>query len=236
MLLEGFVQQKSFDVKSDVTLLTEFDTKINSFILTEIKKQFPDHAALGEEGGIGNFQSKYCWVFDPIDGTKSFVLGVPLCMIVLSLFENGKPILATAYDPFSKEFYHASEGEGAFCNGEKISVSTADVTKGITICAGAWSYKYYPHLKSNKLQATAIANAGYSIAKVATGKAAALIINKPSFYDSGALTLLIEEADGKVSTFEGDAISHEPWSKSIVVSNGVVHEELLKVIAEEKNV
>ena len=110
------------EIKHDLTPVTVADRGAERIIREEIEKAYPGDAILGEEEGETS-QSKTRWVIDPIDGTKSFICGVPLYSTLLSYEVDGEPILGIAYFPALNEIVYAEKGQGAYWNGKPCRVS-----------------------------------------------------------------------------------------------------------------
>ena len=116
--------QSDLDIitKADQSPVTIADQQTEEFLRSEIERKFPDHQILGEEMGNKETSSPYKWIIDPIDGTKSFISGIPFYSNLLGLEFEGRIILGISNFPALNEMYYASENGGAFLNGKKISV------------------------------------------------------------------------------------------------------------------
>lgn len=110
--------------KEDQSPVTETDYRINTILIEQVQKEFPDYGVLGEEESY-NEKAVNLWVCDPVDGTVPFSHGIPICTFSLALVKNGEPVLGVVYEPFMDQMYCAEKSKGAFLNGEKISVSGA---------------------------------------------------------------------------------------------------------------
>ena len=110
----------------EINLVTEIDKQSEALIIKKIKEHFPDHAILGEESGANVSASEYRWIIDPLDGTTNYTLGLPLYSVTIGIEHHGEIIAGAGYDPNADELFTAEKGKGAFCNGKRISVSTAD--------------------------------------------------------------------------------------------------------------
>lgn len=108
--------------KADQSPVTIADKETEEFLRSEIERKFPDHQILGEEMGNKETNSPYKWIIDPIDGTKSFISGIPFYSNLLGLEFEGRIILGISHFPALNEMYYASENGGAFLNGKRISV------------------------------------------------------------------------------------------------------------------
>ena len=111
-MVDLFTQVNSA-IKTDGTIVTEADMRINKMIIDAVKTNYPDYSVLGEEESYMPDQSLGVWVCDPIDGTLPYSLGVPTCVFSLALLDgSGMPILAVVYDPFLKKMYWATKNGG----------------------------------------------------------------------------------------------------------------------------
>src|SRR6476469_8573787 len=115
------------DKKGAIDLVTEVDVEVERMFRALIADRFPDHQVLGEElGGSATVPRGPCWVFDPIDGTTNFAHGLPIFCSSLALEIDGTAQVAAVFDPTRKELFTAERGAGAFLNGRRLHVSTAD--------------------------------------------------------------------------------------------------------------
>ncbi len=99
------------------------DKAINYLVIKSIKQRYPEHGLMGEEADYGSGKEELQWICDPLDGTKSFILGVPLTTFILGLAKQGKLLLSVIYNPFTDQSYYAQRGGGAFCDGEPTQVN-----------------------------------------------------------------------------------------------------------------
>src|SRR5579862_1257794 len=133
--LAHFQTGTAVDLKSDATPVTIADRNAERMIREEIERQYPDDSILGEEEGAAG-TSDDRWVIDPIDGTKSFVCGVPIYSTLLAYEVAGRPVLGVCYLPALNELLYAERRSGAFWNGRPCSVSKKSVIKGSVLCCG----------------------------------------------------------------------------------------------------
>src|SRR5665213_3078946 len=95
-----------------------------------IKQKYPTHGIISEETGEYHSNAEYCWVIDPIDGTRNFATRTPLFAVMVSLIRNGVVEMATIYNPCTNELFFAKKGKGTFCNGKKVHCSEQKLWKG----------------------------------------------------------------------------------------------------------
>jgi myo-inositol-1(or 4)-monophosphatase len=218
-------------------LVTEADHAAEKAIIDVIQKEYPDHFILSEETGEIKTNSEYKWIIDPIDGTVNFANGIPLCCVSIGLEKDGHMILGAVYAPLLNEFYIAEKGQGAYLNDKKIAVSNK--TTLITSClVTGFPYTYldtpngplqvFEKLIRQGIPVRRLGSAAIDLCWVAAGRFDGFYEHKLQAWDSAAGFLLIEEAGGKVTDFEGSYYS--PYQPHILATNGKIHDELRKVV------
>ena len=121
LALKRFKQQNfQINTKSDNSLQTSVDLEIETLIRTKISTKFPDHSIFGEEKGLSQEDSEYKWFIDPIDGTSSYVLGLPLFCTMVALTKNNQVIASSIYDPSSQKLITAEKNQGAYLNQKRV--------------------------------------------------------------------------------------------------------------------
>lgn len=196
------------EYKADESPVTLADRQVETFVRDQIANQFPGHGILGEEEGECG-SSEWRWVIDPIDGTRSFVCGVPLFSTLLSLELHGEPVIAGVSLPALGELFHAKKGGGAFRNGNPIRVAAEVPMERATLCHGSFKslrkYGRMPGIERLSDRAAVLRNwgDGYGYCLVASGQTHAMIDPVVAPYDISAPSLLIKEAGGVWSDFSG---------------------------------
>ena len=229
-------------------LVTEADHAAEKAIIDIITEDFPEHNILSEEAGevliIGRKQgvdSEYKWIIDPIDGTVNFANGIPICCVSIGLEHNGKIIMGAVYNPNMNEFFVAEKGEGATLNDKKIHVSDkTEVIKSCLVTGFPYTYLDEPNgplqiFETFIRQGIAIrrlGSAAIDLCWVAAGRFDGFYEHKLHAWDSAAGFLMVEEAGGKVTDFEGNYYS--PYQPHLLATNGKIHEELLKYVKGEE--
>ena len=233
----GKIQDKNLKHEDPTDYATEADIEAEKAIVKILTKNFPSHNILAEEQTNIDKKSKYTWVIDPLDGTITFVSGIPYFSVSIGLLEEGKPILGVIYNVSFKQLYWAQIGKGAYLNGKPIKVSQK---KSLAESIGVLDFghnvrrQYKLDLYVNKL----ISKIGYiysfgsavaSLGLIAEG-ILDLHINYAFPWDFAAGAVIVREAGGKVTDFEGN----EPdWTKerlNIVASNGLLHDQILEAL------
>jgi myo-inositol-1(or 4)-monophosphatase len=213
--------QKKIKVKykSKNQPVTNADIEINNFLLDFFKKKTPKFGWLSEESidDKSRFDSDFFWCVDPIDGTRSYILGKPEYTISLALIKNFKPIYGIVYNPSTNEYFHAEENKGAFCNKKKIKVNTK---RKFEFCSLAVSNSEINILKSydffNNKNVKKIGSIAYKIALVAKGKIdIAISFTKKNDWDTAAADLIIKEAHGTILETNGKKIIYNTQDLNI---------------------
>ena len=232
-----FAKNNKVLFKEDRTPVTEADRIINDYVIMEVKKHYPTHSVDGEEQK--NIQdSEYVWVLDPIDGTSMFTRHVPVAVFSLALVVNGEVKVGVVYDPFLEEMYTAIKGEGAFLNNKPIHVSDKEygsLGSSIDICM--WTDAKYDTLKlieqiRDNNKTSQLGSTAHASMLVARGTISAEIFpgSEHGHCDIAASSLIVSEAGGTVTNFWGEDQRYDRDIDGCVLSNGVTHEKLLKLI------
>lgn len=236
IMLKYFNQDNGEKYKGDKTIVTLADTEINSFLINQVKEKYPNHAVDGEEEQFG--ESKYKWVCDPVDGTAMYARHIPVAVFSLALVIDGESIIGLVYDPFTGSMYTAIKGQGAFKNGEKIKVNNYNLEDIRTVChCDMWSKAKYDvcNVFKELRKLTRLNDIG-SITRasccVATGDYSLTIFTGTDHKhcDIAAVKVIVEEAGGKVTDLFGNDQRYDRSIKGAVISNGKVHDEVLKLI------
>jgi histidinol-phosphatase len=216
--------------KPDSTPVTEADLAIEAMIRGELARRFPDDAVRGEEGGIEG-SSDRMWIVDPIDGTRNFAAGIQIWANLLALKVGGEYVLGLANAPALGERYAATKGGGATWNGLPMRVSGVPTTaEGMVVVGDLEAWAGTPKGEGlMRLIAAARRNRGFGDfwghMLVARGAAEVMIEPALSEWDFAPLVVIVTEAGGRVTQVDGSAPVH---GGSLVSSNGLVHEEVLR--------
>jgi len=230
--LSYFRQALLIEMKENHTPVTIADKKTEEMIRTELGQAFPDHGILGEEFGHDSKKSEYLWTVDPIDGTLSFVRGIPLFGTLMALLKNREPVVGIMILPALEESYLAAKGLGAFCNGIPLRVSTikslesAVVSVGDVSCFDASGHR---HVLTSLIEKTELCRGytdcfGHSL--MMRGSVDAMIDPVVNIWDVAPLACLIREAGGDYCDFEGNRTIE---SSSFMSFTPALREELIKL-------
>ncbi|MBI1756154.1 MAG: histidinol phosphate phosphatase [Fimbriimonas ginsengisoli] len=232
LTLEYFRAGTTVETKGDKTPVTIADREAEALLREAIGRAYPGETILGEEQGLASGSGEGRWVIDPIDGTKSFICGVPLYANLLSYEIDDEPALAACCFPALGEMIWAERGQGSFLNERPIRVSTRTSLEGAVICtASVFGLRRRGVLEqvvalSERALATRTWCDAYGHAMVARGAADAMIDPSVARWDISAMSLIVREAGGRFTDFSGgDALGAEGLS-----SNGLLHESVLEVL------
>lgn len=213
-------------------LVTEIDKRIELIIRQMILKTFPSHALIGEEYGWLGKNKKFKWFIDPIDGTGNYIQGLAFCCISIGLWDDKGPLVSVVLEPVNNLLYTAIRGRGAFLNGKQLTVSKTSkliqTVGGIGWLKAKNGVKLFTRLIRQCKKIRVLASSTLQICLVAQGVLDFYTTHDIHIWDFAAAVLFISEAGGKSSEIKSFKISEK--SLSIAVSNGKIHEELLKTI------
>ncbi len=246
VLRAGDVQMRDFggvmqvDKKGAIDLVTNIDVEVERGFRAMIAERFPDHAVLGEEfvqAGQRDTIPRYCWVFDPVDGTTNYAHGLPIFCSSLALEIDGDPVVGAVYDPTRRELFTAERGHGAWLNGRRLQVSSADILIDSLLVTGfPYSVQEDPgelvglfaeFLKTSRA-VRRLGSAALDLCYVAAGRFDAFWEQKLNPWDTSAGALIVQQAGGRVTDSSGEAFSSR--TGSIVASNGRIHDAVVDTI------
>jgi fructose-1,6-bisphosphatase/inositol monophosphatase family enzyme len=241
-MLDNFGGLVENQLKADSTPVSLTDFRNNQRVIDAVTKAFPTHQVIGEEGDLIK-SSDFSWVCDPIDGTIPFVTGVPTSVFSLALTFRGTPIMAILQDPYNggRKFY-AELGAGTTLNGKPTRVSDTATLELANIALDEHAlahFKISPQVRLDLYEQRTFCWQFFSIAYAATRIAAGAFAgavfmgNKP--WDIAAAKLVIEEAGGRGTDLDGNDQRYDGFLRGAVLSNGKVHEPLVKLLAGRYN-
>lgn len=225
-------------LKGEVNLVTELDKLSEKTIIDTINSVFEDHTILSEEAGLLSPQtSSFKWIVDPLDGTTNYAHGFPYFCISIGVEKEGEMFCGIVYQPLLDELFTAIKGEGAYRNNKRIYVSKRNSLNESLLATG-FPYDLRDSVENNIkhfnnfiLKAQAVRRAGAAaldLSYVAMGRLDGFWEPKLSPWDVAAGSLIIKEAGGSVTDFEGN--EYNIYHPNIVASNGKIHKQILKVI------
>jgi myo-inositol-1(or 4)-monophosphatase len=247
LLMTYFQRHIKIEYKGDADLVTAADRASEKLIRERISAHWPSHDVLGEEQGLTDQGSEYRWYVDPLDGTTNFAHGFPVFCVSIALERNvpggvrgndARCIAAVIHDPTRNEMFSAEQGRGAQLNGEQIRVSQTANLNECLLATGFPSHKrhknpniYFYHQITLRTHGVRRAgSAALDLCNVACGRFDGFWEFNLNPWDTAAGVLIMEEAGGKVSRFDGAAF--EINSRETLASNGLVHEALITEFRE----
>ncbi len=220
------------ELKADQTPVTIADRQSEQRMRTMIAERFPGHAVLGEEYGETNAGAEHRWILDPIDGTKSFVQGVPLYGVLVGLERAGEPVLGVCYFPALGEMVAAAQGSGCTLNGRRVQVSAvSELEQAVLLSSSAESFAEYGREAAydtlrRRVRFTRTWGDCYGHVLVATGRAELMLDPVMNVWDCAALLPIVKEAGGSFSDWRGNTTI---WGGEAISTNGVLLEKVLEV-------
>ena len=229
--LKYFQRDFAIEYKSDATPVTIADRETEAFLRTSLAQRFPQHGILGEEQGETNPGAEWRWVLDPIDGTQSFIHGVPLYTTLIALQAGGKSVLGIIHCPPLEETVAAAVGCGCTFNGRPTQVTAVNKLSQARVNATDYAdfMRRTPRFARALLDEAKMCRGwadGYGYLLVASGRAEVALDPVVALWDYAPLKPIIEEAGGRCTDFHGRP---ELPVDSFLASNGRVHDRLLEL-------
>jgi myo-inositol-1(or 4)-monophosphatase len=254
-LLRGFYEKGvAAEYKGDVDLVTEADRASETLIRERLNATFPTHGVYGEEGTRERLESEYRWYVDPLDGTTNFAHGFPAFCVVLGLErraaglaadagslskdQDGEMVAGVIYDPLRNEMFAAERGMGAWLNGRRIHVSKTKTLQESLTATGFPSQKrhvspnihFYQEITLRSHGVRRAGSAGLDMAYVACGRLDGFWEFNLNPWDTSAGYLLVEEAGGTVTHFDGGKFTLD--SREVLATNGLIKGEMTHIFTE----
>ena len=241
LLREYFHRGVHAEYKGDVDIVTEADRASEKLITERLHAAFPTHGVYGEEGTRSALDSEYRWYIDPLDGTTNFAHGFPVFCVVLGCErrkaglrsdEDGEMVAGVIYDPLRDEMFTAERGAGALLNGRPIHVSGTNTLQESLVATGFPSQKrhsspnvhFYQEFTLRSHGVRRAGSAAIDMAYVAAGRLEAFWEFQLNPWDTSAGYLIVEEAGGKVTHFDGSKFTLD--SREVLATNGLIHDEM----------
>ncbi len=233
ILLRGFRSDRmSVSYKSASNLVTNIDRESEDFLYQAIGAAYPDHSIVAEEGSRRDTGGEFVWYVDPLDATNNFAHGLPFFCVSIGVYSTreNRVVAGVVFDPVHNELFSASRSGGAFLNGAPIAV-TKNGDLNVAFLATGFPYERKNPEKNNLVQFTSLSpnvqgirrlgSAALDLSYVACGRFDGYWEPELHPWDMAAGSLIVEEAGGKVSKYNGDPF--EPEYPEILASNGLIH-------------
>jgi myo-inositol-1(or 4)-monophosphatase len=241
LLREGFAlaqaQKLAVQLKSRFDPLTEYDQRAEAFIASELRRSFPTHGIIGEEGVNELAGARFEWHIDPIDGTHNFSHGVPWFCTSIGLVEAGVPLLGAVFDPINNRMFAAAQGHGATLNGGAIRVSPVAKLERSLLGTGFPTDRSDAHdnnfghflaFMQHCQDARRLGAAALDLCAVGSGWLDGYWQPQLHSYDVAAGIVIVREAGGIVTDFDGsDGMLR---SGNVLASNGALHADMRRVL------
>ena len=237
ILNQKFGRENVVHKKGAIDLVTEADLQSEQVIVDGIRRYFPEDSIITEEAGERGHGQERVWIIDPLDGTTNFVHSFAVFAVSVALQVDGETVLGIVLNPVSHEHFEATKDQGAFLNNGPIRVSRTSRLLDALLATG---FPYDIHRDPDRVMALFTkmitraqgvrrpGSAAIDLCYVAAGRFDGFWEEGLKPWDTAAGAIIVDEAGGRLSTFEGDAYS--PRLPSLVASNSLIHEAMLEVI------
>jgi myo-inositol-1(or 4)-monophosphatase len=238
LLAKLFTEPVEISYKRRSDLVTAADRRSEALIVERLRRHFPGHSIVAEEGGGHSAPSEYCWYVDPLDGTTNFAHGFPMFCVTLGLARRGEVIAGVVYDPTRNDLYTAERGGGAYLNGRRLQVSRTEKLCECLVATGFPPFatnhdlniKFYFRFTELSHGIRRCGSAALDLCSVAAGHFDGFWELKLNPWDKAAGSLLVTEAGGRMSDIQG--LPFDLLGDDVFASNGLIHEQMLGVFAE----
>jgi myo-inositol-1(or 4)-monophosphatase len=237
LLRERYHRLTEVRYKGDINLVTEADTLAQALIVDRLSKAFPGHDFLAEEEGLKSLSgAEFRWIIDPLDGTTNFAHKLPVFCVSIGLERAGELRAGVVHNPMTGDTFWAAAGGGAFHDGSPIRVS-ATAELGRALLATGFGYDVWTtrcnideheRMVMRCQGVRRCGSAALDLCFVACGRFDGFWELKLSPWDSAAGTVIVREAGGRVTDFEGRPV--DVYKPQVCASNGLVHEAMLGVL------
>ncbi|MCX6101980.1 MAG: inositol monophosphatase family protein [Proteobacteria bacterium] len=241
VLMKYFNKKHQVEIKPGAGIVTEADKASETYLLKNIFRRFPKSSIITEETGEYLGDSGLLWILDPLDGTSNYAHGFPWFCVSIGLYLNGKPKAGVIYQPFTRELYFAEKGKGAFLNGKRIQVSQTGKMAEALLGTGFYYSKgrslkteidVFSEMNELSLAVRRPGSAALDLACVASGRFDGFWERGLSSWDVAAGFLMVEEAGGTVTNYQGKKTSM--FEKYCLATNGRLHKRMQSIVSRIK--
>ncbi len=232
-LLLTFFGKVLIEYKGDVDIVTAADRAAEELIVRRIRRRWPGHDLIAEEGSRTETGSDYRWYIDPLDGTTNFAHGFPVFCVSLGLAHKGERLAGVVFDPTRNEMFSAEKGRGAHLNGRPIHVSKTDRLTNALVATGFPSRNrhknpnihFYHQITLRSHGVRRAGSAALDLCCVASGRYDAYWEFNLNAWDTSAGILIAQEAGGRVTNYTGGECKVE--DRDVLATNGLLHDEIM---------
>ncbi len=241
ILLKYFGKDLNQKEKTDAGFVTHADIESENYIISTIKKSFPESDIVAEESGEDIKNNPRKWIIDPLDGTTNFASRIPFFAVSVALEEDGILTHSGIYNPVTEEFFYGARGKGVFLNGEPVKVSSQDDMAKAVFSTGDYYYRGKKFQKSmelfNKIYEISrvvrvSGSVALALAYIASGKYDSFWQESFNYWDVAAGILMVEEGGGRVTDFHGRKVKK---GSSIIAANNRLISDLLPALSKYGN-
>jgi len=234
----GEIEKLQVSLKGPGDFVTASDKKVEKILINELQEARPSYSILSEEIGQINNDKSFKWIIDPIDGTANFLHGIPHFAISIGLEHDDEIICGIVYDPIKDEMFVAEKGNGSYLNNQRMRVSSRSKLKDCIVFTGGaklesknkeLALEEYKKFSSKILiPIRKLGSASLDMAYVAAGRCDGFWQRNLSYWDIAAGIILVKEAGGFVTDFEGENRYVE--NKTILATNSRINKEMVEVL------
>ena len=234
----GEIENLQVSLKGPGDFVTASDKKVEKILINELQKARPSYSILSEEIGQINNDKSFKWIIDPIDGTANFLHGIPHFAISIGLEHDDEIICGIVYDPIKDEMFVAEKGNGSYLNNQRMRVSSRSKLKDCIVFTGGpklesknkeLALEEYKKFSSKVLiPIRKLGSASLDMAYVAAGRCDGFWQRNLNYWDIAAGIILVKEAGGFVTDFEGENRYVE--NKTILATNSRISKEMIEVL------
>ena len=234
----GEIENLQVSLKGPGDFVTASDKKVEEILINELQEARPSYSILSEEIGQINNDKSFKWIIDPIDGTANFLHGIPHFAISIGLEHDDEIICGIVYDPIKDEMFVAEKGNGSYLNNQRMRVSSRSKLKDCIVFTGGprldsknkeLALEEYKKFSSKILiPIRKLGSASLDMAYVAAGRCDGFWQRNLNYWDIAAGIILVKEAGGFVTDFEGENRYVE--NKTILATNSRISKEMIEVL------
>jgi myo-inositol-1(or 4)-monophosphatase len=225
---------------NESNLVTEVDKRSEQTIIEFIKKKYPQHGILAEEGSSSNVDSDFVWVIDPLDGTTNYAHRLPIFSVSIGVQKHGETIAGVVYDVMQDIIYSAELNSGAYLNSKRMSVSETSILSRALLVTGfpyhiaenpENAFKRFEVLTKASRGMRRLGSAAIDFCYLADGVFDGFWEVSLNPWDMCAGKLIVEESGGLVTDFDGSPMTI--YSKRMLASNGKIHGQMVELLMSQ---